>query len=62
MFDIRFASCFRIQRRDSLKEIGKEFKIPNYSSVSSIIEKMKTDLVSNRRLKKQVEKAGKGLC
>ena len=49
----------RVLRRDSLKEIGKEFKISNYSSVSSIIEKMKADLVSNKKLKKQVDKVRK---
>ncbi len=46
----------RLLRRDSLKEIGKEFKVSNYSSVSSIIEKMKVGLVSNKKLKKQVDK------
>ncbi len=46
----------RLLRRDSLKEIGKEFKVSNYSSVSSIIEKMKVDLVSNKKLRKQVDK------
>ncbi len=46
----------RLLRRDSLKEIGKEFKIFNYSSVSSIVEKMKASIVSNKKLKKQVEK------
>ncbi|MCP4270062.1 MAG: transposase [Candidatus Brocadiaceae bacterium] len=49
----------RLLRRDSLKEIGKEFKIPNYSSVSSIIEKMKVDIASNKKLKKQVDKVRK---
>ncbi len=49
----------RVLRRDSLKEIGKEFKISNYSSVSSIIEKMKADLLSNKKLKKQVDKVRK---
>ncbi len=44
----------RLLRRDTLKEIGKEFKISNYSSVSSIIEKTKVDLVCNKNLKKQV--------
>ncbi len=31
----------RLLRRDSLKETGKEFNVSNYSSVSSIIEKMR---------------------
>ncbi len=44
---------------DSLKEIGKEFKVSNYSSISSIIEKMRVDLVSNKKLKKQVDKVRK---
>jgi REP element-mobilizing transposase RayT len=51
----------RLLRRDTLKEIGKEFKIYNYSSVSSIIEKMKAGLVSNKKLKKQVENIRKDL-
>ena len=38
-------------RRDTLKEIGKEFRIYNYSSVSSIIEKMKADVVRNKKSK-----------
>ena len=49
----------RMLRRDSLKEIGKAFKVFNYSSVSSIIEKMGVDLVSNKKLKKQVDKVRK---
>ncbi len=49
----------RLLRRDSLKEIRKEFKVSNYSSVSSIIERMKVDLASNRKLKKQVDKVKK---
>ncbi len=51
----------RLLRRDSLKEIGKEFKISSYSSVSSIIEKMKIDVVNNKKIKKQVQKARKSL-
>ncbi|MFQ5688528.1 MAG: hypothetical protein ACE5GV_17925 [Candidatus Scalindua sp.] len=44
----------RFLRCDTLKEIGKEFKIPNYSSISSIIESMKANLAGNKKLKKQV--------
>ena len=51
----------RLLRRDSLKETGKEFKVSNYSSVSSIIEKVKVDIVSNKKLKKQVDKVRKML-
>lgn len=49
----------RYLRSDSFKEIGKEFKVPNYSSVSSIIENMKANLAGNKRLKKQVDKIKK---
>jgi chromosomal replication initiation ATPase DnaA len=49
----------RLLRHDSLKEIGKEFEVSNYSSVSSIIEKMRVGLVSNKKLKKQVDKVRK---
>ncbi len=45
----------RYLRRDTLKEIGKEFKIAKYSSVSSIIESVKSNIVSNKRLRKRVE-------
>ena len=43
----------RCLRHDSLKEIGKEFDVPNYSSVSSIIESMKANLAGNKKLKKR---------
>ncbi len=43
-------------RRDSLKTIGKEFNISNYSTVSSIIERMKTNLGSNKKLKQHVDR------
>ncbi|MDR4504915.1 MAG: transposase [Candidatus Scalindua sp.] len=45
----------RYMRRDSLKEIGKEFKVVKYSSVSSIIESVKSNLISNKKLKKHVD-------
>jgi putative transposase len=43
-------------RRDNLKEIGKIFKLDKYSSVSSIIERMKTRIQNNRKLKMRVKK------
>jgi hypothetical protein len=49
----------RFLRHDSLKEIGKEFKVPNYSSVSSIVESMKENLAGNKELRKQVDKIKK---
>ena len=51
--DARNAAIYltRLLRRDTLKEIGKGFRIYNYSSVSSIIEKMKADVVRNKKSK-----------
>ena len=62
--DARNAAIYltRLLRRDTLKEIGKEFRIYNYSSVSSIIEKMKADIVRNKKTKKQIEKAREDVC
>ena len=51
----------RYLRRDSLKEIGKEFKVAKYSSVSSIIEGVKSNLVRDKKLKKQVDNIKKDL-
>jgi len=51
----------RLLRHDSLKEIGKDFKIPNYSSVSSIVESVKAKLITNKKLKKQVDKIRKDM-
>ena len=52
----------RLLRHDILKEIWKEFRVYNYSSVSSIIEKMKADIVSNKKSKNKFEKARKDIC
>ncbi len=62
--DARNAAIYltRLLRRDTLKEIGSEFRIYNYSSVSSIIEKMKADIVRNKKSKKQIEKARENVC
>ncbi len=43
-------------RRDSLQEIGCEFRMENYSSISSIIERMKQRMVRNRHLKNRMGK------
>lgn len=42
-------------RGEPLKHIGKHFKIENYSTVSSVIERFKHRLQSNRQLSKRVE-------
>jgi len=43
-------------RGDSLEDIGKEFKMAKYSSVSSVIERMKTKITKNRKLKMHIER------
>jgi len=42
-------------RGDSLKTIGQQFQIKKYSSVSSVIERMKATLVNEKRLQTSVE-------
>jgi hypothetical protein len=41
-------------REDSLEQIGKEFKIAKYSSLSSVVERMKAVIAKDRRLRKRV--------
>ena len=41
-------------RHDSLKEIGSWFQMEKYSSVSSIIERMKKQILTDKNLKKRV--------
>ncbi|MDY6951758.1 MAG: helix-turn-helix domain-containing protein, partial [Thermodesulfobacteriota bacterium] len=43
-------------RRDSLKEIGQQFHMEKYSSVSSVIERMKKQMLADRNLKKRVDR------
>ena len=47
-------------RRDSLKEIGHQFHMEKYSSISSIIERMKKQMLANRNLKKRVDRVADG--
>ena len=42
-------------RGEKLDEIGRQFGIAKYSSVSSAIEKMKRDILAGRRLKARVK-------
>jgi len=42
-------------RRDTLKEIGRQFKIEKYSSVSSIIERVKKQMQEDTGLRKRVD-------
>ena len=43
-------------RGDSLKKIAEQYQINKYSSVSSVIERIKALIIQDRRLKKRVEK------
>ena len=43
-------------RGDSLEQIGREFKVAKYSTVSSVIERTWDQISKNRKLKKQVER------
>lgn len=47
---------FRRLRRDRLTQICEEFKMQKYSSVSSVIERVKARLAVDKQLKKCVEK------
>lgn len=47
-------------RQDSLKEIGHQFHMEKYSSVSSIIERMKNQMLVDRNLKKRVDRVADG--
>ena len=46
---------FRRLLGEKLEEIGRQFGIAKYSSVSSAIEKMKRDISADRRLKARVK-------
>jgi hypothetical protein len=41
-------------RGDSLKEIGREFKIAKYSSVNSVIERVKSTIAKDRNQRRRV--------
>ena len=43
----------RVLRKDSLMDIGSEFNLNGYSSVSSVLEGMKKQLQKNRQLHKR---------
>ena len=46
-------------RGDSLEEIGREFEIAKYSSVSSVIERIKAVIAKDRKLRQRVEELKK---
>jgi len=43
-------------RRDRLKEVGEAFQVKTYSSVSSVVERLKAALAADRRLRRRVER------
>jgi len=42
-------------RGESLKQIGEQFQMKKYSSVSSVIERIKAAIENNRRLRSRIE-------
>jgi len=48
-------------RGEKLKDIGRQFGISKYSSVSSAIEKMKREILADRRLRTRVKNIEKTL-
>jgi hypothetical protein len=45
-----------ILRNDTLKQICEQFEMTKYSSVSSVIERMKASVAKERKLRKRVDK------
>ena len=45
----------RYLRNDTLKQVGEQFGIAKYSTVSSIVERVKHEMKINKGLKKRVE-------
>ena len=45
----------RSLRGDNLEEIGREFNIPRFSSVSSVVERMRGKISGDRQLRRRVE-------
>jgi len=46
----------RMLRGDSSQQIGEYFQMSKYSSVSSMIERVKAEIAHNRRLEQRTEK------
>ena len=46
-------------RGDSLEEIGREFRVAKYSSVSSVFERIKAVIAKDRKLRQRVEELKK---
>ena len=48
-------------RNDTLKQVGEQFGIEKYSTVSSIVEKVKFEMRADRRFKKRVQDLNEGI-
>ena len=53
--DLMSRPLTRRLRHDSLLEIGTQFQIKKYSSVSSIVERMKDRIGTDRKVKKRID-------
>ncbi|UCE51443.1 MAG: hypothetical protein JSV31_19565 [Desulfobacterales bacterium] len=42
-------------RGDGLKQIGEQFQVKKYSSVSSVIERMNVAMANDRKLRDRIE-------
>jgi len=52
---MRIISTLLSLRGDHLEEIGREFNIPRFSSVSSVVERMRGRISGDRQLRNCVE-------
>ena len=48
-------------RNDTLKQVGEQFGIEKYSTVSSIVERVKYEMKADRRFKKRVQDLNEGI-
>ena len=49
-------------RRDGLKKIGRQFRMEKYSSISSILERMKKRMLKDRNLKRRMDRVAESIC
>ena len=48
-------------RCDGLQEIGRQFRMEKYGSISSIIERMKKKMLKDRNLKRRMDRVTEGI-
>jgi len=49
-------------RRDGLKKIGLQFRMEKYSTISSILERMKRRMLKDLNLKRRMDRVAEGIC